>query len=461
MSDQEKVHPADQVLPVPQLFVLGLQHVLVMYAGAITVPIIIGGALGLPRDQIAFLISADLFACGIVSIIQSMGIWRFGARVPVMMGVTFASVPPMIIMARNPDLGIQGLFGSVIGAGVIILFIAPMIGKLIRFFPPVVTGTVITVTGLALMPIGINWAAGGQPMITQMVDSVAQRVPNPAYGSIEYIGLSAVVLLVILAFAKFGRGFLANISVLMGLLFGFAVTAAVGKVQFSGVAEADWFAVIQPFHFGLPIFHVGSILSMTVVMIIVMVETAGMLLAVGEMVDRRMDEKRIADGLRVDGLGTIIGGVFNTFPYVSYSQNVGLVGVTGVKSRWVCVMAGAIMIVLGLVLKLAVVAASIPIYVLGGAGIVMFGMVCATGIKILAGVNYAERGNLFIVSVSVVLGMIPVVSPGFYSKMPGFLAPITHSGIVAAALSAFLLNLYFFHLRNRSSEQQAIASSTA
>lgn len=446
MSNNQTVHPADQMLPAPKLFALGLQHVLVMYAGAIAVPLIVGAAIGLDKPQIAFLISADLFVTGIVSIIQSFGFWRFGARIPVMMGVTFASVPPMVLFAKDPTLGLPGIYGAVIGAGIVILLIAPFISKMIRFFPPVVTGTVITVTGLALMPIGINWAAGGQPMMTKVVDGAAQRVPNPDYGSLEYLGLSIVVLVIILAVTRFGRGFLSNIAVLVGLAGGFALTMLLGKVEFAGLSDAAWFAVITPFHFGYPIFDLGAIFSMTIVMIIVMVETAGMLLAVGEMVDRPMDEQRLADGLRVDGLGSIIGGIFNTFPYVSYSQNVGLVGVTGVKSRWVCVMAGGIMIVLGLVPKLAVIAASIPIYVLGGAGIVMFGMVCATGIKILSGVDYGKRGNLFIVGVSVVLGLIPVLSPTFYSHAPAFLAPITHSGIVMSAISAFLLNLYFFHL---------------
>lgn len=438
-------HPVDEVPPPAQLVALGLQHVLVMYAGAIAVPLIIGGALGLPKDQIAFLISADLFASGIVSIIQSLGIWRFGARLPVMMGVTFASVPPMLALAHNPDMGITAIYGAVIGAGVVVLVLAPFIGRLIRFFPPVVVGTVITTTGLTLMPIGINWAGGGQPMITVIEEGIAKRVPNPDYGAPTYIALSLFVLVIILAVAKFGRGFWANIAVLIGLATGFALAWAAGFVEFRGLAEAAWFSPVTPFHFGLPVFDLQAILSMSIVMVVVMVETAGMLLAVGGMVDQPVDERRMTEGLRVDGIGSIIGGIFNTFPYVSYSQNIGLVGVTGVKSRWVCVMAGAILIVLGLVPKLSTIAASIPVVVLGGAGIVMFGMVCAAGIKILAAADFSERGNLFIVGVSLVLGMIPTLAPAFYAKMPAALDPITHSGIVMAAISAFGLNLYFRH----------------
>lgn len=440
------VHPVDEVPPPLHLFALGLQHVLVMYAGAIAVPLIIGGALGLPKDQIAFLISADLFASGIVSIIQSLGIWRFGARLPVMMGVTFASVPPMLALAKNPDLGITAIYGAVIGAGLFVLLLAPFVGKLMRFFPPVVVGTVITITGLTLMPIGINWAGGGQPMITVIEEGVSKRVPNPAYGAPEHILLSLFVLAVILVVAKFGRGFLANIAVLIGLVAGFVAAWLAGMVEFRGVADAAWFSPVMPFHFGYPVFDLQAILSLSIVMVVVMVETAGMLLAVSGMVDRQMTEKRMTEGLRVDGLGSIIGGIFNTFPYVSYSQNIGLVGVTGVKSRWVCVMAGAILIVLGLVPKLSTVAASIPVVVLGGAGIVMFGMVCAAGIKILGAVDFTQRANMFIVGISIVLGLIPTLAPTFYGRMPAFLDPFTHSGIVMAAVSAFVLNLYFSHL---------------
>lgn len=440
-------HPVDKIPAMPQLFALGLQHVLVMYAGAIAVPLIIGSSLNMPKDQIAHLISADLFASGIVTIIQSKGIWRFGARLPVMMGVTFASVPPMLLIGADPNLGLRGIYGSVIGAGVIILLLAPLMSKLIKFFPSVVTGTVITMTGLSLMTIGINWSAGGRPTVSETINGVTQQVANPAYGSLDVLGIAAVVLLIILAITKFARGFASNIAVLIGIAGGLAIAISLGRVELVGLAEAKWFDVVRPFHYGMPIFNSGAIFSMTVVMLIVMAETAGMLLAVGVMVERPVNESAMADGLRVDGIGSIIGGVFNTFPYVSYSNNVGLVGVTGVKSRWVCVMGGCILIVFGLVPKLSVIAASIPIYVLGGAGVVMFGMVCATGIKILSEVNLSERKNLYIIGVSMVMGMIPVLSPTFFAHMPSFMQPITHSGIVLSALTAFGLNLWFFHFR--------------
>ena len=443
MSQHSGTHPVDHVPPPRELFVYGLQHVLIMYAGAIAVPIIIGGVLKLPKDQLALLISCDLFACGVVSIIQSAGVWKLGVRLPVMMGVTFAAVPSMVVLAGNPEMGAAGLFGAIIGAGIVSMLLAPVIGRFVRFFPPIVTGTVITVTGLTIMRVGLNWAAGGNPTVTQVVDGVATTVPNPAYGAPENLLFALLVLIVILLMARFTKGCWANISVLVGLVVGFVVALVLGRVDFSGLAEAPWIEPVRPLAFGMPTFDFWAIASLSIVMVIVMVETIGMLLAVGEMVGRRPDSKAITRGLMVDGFGTMFGGIFNTFPYVSFSQNVGLVGVTGVRSRWICVAAGVILIVLALFPKLAVIAASIPIYVLGGAGIVMFGMVCATGIKILAAVDFSARHNLFIVAIAIGFGMIPLVAPAFFTYMPAALSPLTHSGIAMSAIAAVVLNAYF------------------
>ncbi|WP_322998507.1 nucleobase:cation symporter-2 family protein [Castellaniella sp.] len=451
------VHPADEVLPVWELFIFGLQHVLIMYAGAIAVPLIIGGVLGLPKEQIALLINCDLFACGVISILQSVGFWKFGVRLPVMMGVTFATVPSMIILAGDPNIGAQGLYGSIIGAGIVTMILAPFVGKLVRFFPPVVTGTVIAVTGLTILRIGINWAAGGNPTIRKMVDGVLQDVPNPNYGAPENLLFAGLVLIVILLLAKFAKGFWANISVLVGLLVGFALAWMTGRVDLTGLREAAWFEVIEPLAFGWPTFHPWAILSLSIVMVIVMVETIGLLLAVGEMVGRRPGPEGITRGLLVDGLGTVIGGIFNTFPYVSFSQNIGLVGVTGIKSRWVCAMAGIILIVFALFPKLGILAASIPAYVLGGAGIVMFGMVCATGIKILSDVDYRNQHNLFIVAISVGIGLIPMIAPSFFGHFPKSLTPLTHSGIALSAIVSMLLNFYFNHFRASRTQQAASA----
>lgn len=430
----QQVHPVDARPPLMQLFTLGLQHVLVMYAGAVAVPLIIGGALQLDKATIAFLISADLFCCGVVTLIQCIGFGRFGIRLPVIMAVTFAAVGPMISIGLNPELGLQGIFGATIAAGLISLLFVPLIGKVMRFFPPLVTGIVITSIGLSIIGVGINWAAGG--------------VGSPDYGAPRYLLTSLAVLIFILLITRYVRGFIANIAVLLGMAFGFVIALFMGEVSLQGIGDMEWFALIVPFHFGPPKFELWSIVTLTVVMLITFIESMGMFLALGEIVERPVDRKALEKGLNVDALGTVIGGFFNTFPHTSFSQNVGLVGITGVRSRWVGVMAGVILVVLGLVPKISLLVASIPTFVLGGAGIVMFGMVLATGIRILSQVDYAkQRHNTFIVAISLGMALIPTVAPNFFSQLPNSLEPILHSGILLASFSAVILNLYFNGLK--------------
>ena len=456
MNRPSNVHPVDEVLPAGRLTLLGIQHVLVMYAGAVAVPLIIGGALKLPKEQMAQLINADLFACGIVTLIQAIGFWRFGIKLPVMMGVTFAAVGPMVVMAGNPELGLLGIYGAVIGAGIFGILIAPLISRMLPLFPPVVTGTIITVIGVSLMRVGVNWAAGGNPTIPGPTGPIA----NPAYGAPIHLAIAAFVLIFILIITKFVKGFLANVAVLAGIIVGTLVAMALGKVSFVGIHEASWVAIVRPFQFGLPKFNLVATLTMCIVMIVVMVESLGMFLALGNITGRTISQRDLSDGLRVDGLGTLLGGIFNTFPYTSFSQNVGLVGVTGVRSRWVCAAGGAILMLLGLLPKLAVVVASVPSFVLGGAGIVMFGMVCATGIRILGGVDFQNnRFNLIIVAISIGFGMIPIVADKFFAQMPKPLSPLLHSGILLASIVAVLLNLFFNQIK--SLEEAGVESAGA
>ncbi len=470
-------HPVDELLPTPRLLTLGFQHVLVMYAGAVAVPLIIGRALQLSPEDVAFLISADLFVCGIVTIIQSLGATRwFGIKLPVMMGVTFASVGPMISMAiANPGTdGARMIFGAIIGAGIIGILVAPIVSRMLRFFPPVVTGTIILVIGVTLMRVGINWVFGVPvgPTAPRLVDpehaawlkqaaeaasiagstlgdvpaglSAAPKLANPAYAPMSHMAISAFVLLVIVAIARYARGFLSNIAVLVGIIVGGIAAALFGMMDFAKVASADWFALITPFHFGAPIFDPVLIITMALVMFVVMIESTGMFLALGDMTGRKVSQPELSAGLRTDGLGTLIGGIFNTFPYTSFSQNVGLVGVTGIKSRYVCVAGGAILIALGLIPKMGALVEALPTFVLGGAGIVMFGMVAATGIRILSAVDFrTSRNNLFIVGVSLGLGMIPLIAPDFKMWMPHAIHPLIDSGILLASISAVALNALF------------------
>jgi xanthine permease len=444
MSTTE-VHPVDAVLPPGQMFLIGLQHVLVMYAGAIAVPLIVGGALKLPKEQLALLINADLFACGIATLIQCIGVWKFGIRLPVVMGVTFAAVGPLVAMA-NAGLTVQVMYGAVIVAGLATMLVAPVFSRLLRFFPPVVTGTIITVIGITLLRVGITWAGGG--------------VAAKPFGALGNLSIALVVLIAILAVNKYLRGFWANISVLLGLIVGFLLALPLDKVNLSGVADASWFAIVLPFWFGMPQFEIGSIISLCLVMFVVMVESTGMFLALGEVTKRPVTPADLTRGLRADGLGTVIGGIFNTFPYTSFSQNVGLVGVTGVRSRWVVAVSGVILIALGLIPKLATLVASIPQAVLGGAGIAMFGMVAATGIKILSRVDFESRSNLLIVAVSIGAGMIPLMAPTFFDEFPLWTKSLTHSGITLTAIVAVLLNA-FLNGGGKAEDGNAAAVATA
>jgi len=465
------VHPVDEKLPVARLGALGLQHVLVMYAGAIAVPLIVGRALKLTPEQVALLISADLFACGIVTLIQSLGVTRwFGIKLPVMMGVTFAAVGPMVAFA-NAQPGVDGaraIFGAIIGAGIISMIIAPLMSRLLRFFPPVVTGTIITIIGVSLMRVGVGWAMGGPAFLAQRTDvlklvemvdkakatAAAASAPltlgpipmvdNPAYGALDNMAIAAFVLIIVLLLVKYTKGFLANISVLLGIVAGCALAIAMGKMSFEHVAKAHWFDVVTPFAFGVPTFDFVMILTMTLVMIVVMIESTGMFLALSDITGKKIGQDELAAGLRTDGLGTLIGGIFNTFPYTSFSQNVGLVGVTGVRSRYVCVAGGIIMLGLGMLPKMAAFVEAIPQFVLGGAGLVMFGMVAATGIRILSTVDYKNnRNNLYIVALAIGFGLIPLVAPRWTQQMPHGLHPLLESGILLTAVAAVLLNLFF------------------
>ena len=482
------VHPVDERLPTGKLTALGLQHVLVMYAGAVAVPLIIGRALKLSPEQVTMLIQADLFCCGLVTLIQAFGATQwFGIKLPVMMGVTFAAVAPMVAMA-NATPGVEGaglIFGAIIGAGVISILLAPVVSRMLRFFPPVVTGTIIAVIGISLMRVGINWIFGvpAGPTAPQIVNpehaqwlatvkamagaavqpvagasaaaaatvppmpaglSLVGTVPNPKYAQLPHIAIAAVSLVSIMLIAKYARGFIANISVLLGIVVAAIIATGMGYMNFDKVAKANWFDLVLPFEIAAPVFDPILILTMTLVMIVVMIESTGMFLALGEMTDRHVDQPALSRGLRTDGLGTLIGGIFNTFPYTSFSQNVGLVAVTGVKSRFVCVAGGLILVGLGLLPKMAALVESLPTVVLGGAGLVMFGMVAATGIRILGGVDFKHnRFNALIVAISIGVGMIPLIAPNFKQWMPHGLHPLIESGILLASISAVLLNLFF------------------
>ncbi len=429
----ETVHPVDEVLPPGRLAIYGAQHVLAFYAGAVIVPILLAGAIGLSKDQLVYLISADLLTCGIASIIQSVGFWKIGVRLPLLQGVTFTAVGPMIAIGKAHGGGSQSLvyiYGSILIAGAATFLLAPYFSKLLRLFPPVVTGTVILVIGVTLLPVAAQDVGGGDPTLA-------------SFGSFENIELAAVTLLFIIGLQRFFRGgFIATVAVLLGLVFGTIVATIAGVTDFSSVSHAKLLGITTPFHFGAPKFAIAAIVSMLIVMFITMVETTGDVFATGEIVEKPIRSTDIARALRSDGLSTALGGLLNSFPYTCFAENVGLVRLTRVRSRFVVATAGVFMILLGLLPKIGQIVANIPLAVLGGAALVMFGTVAAVGIQTLTRVDFHDDRNVLIVAVSLGLALIPVAFPTFFHRFGPDVQTIVGSGITMGAFSAILLNLF-------------------
>ena len=437
----KNLHPVDQKLPLGQTFFYGLQHVLAMYAGAVAVPLILANALGLSTSQLIYLINADLFTCGIATVIQTLGICRMGSKLPIIQGVTFAAVTPMIMIGKNG--GMTDIYGAVMVAGFVVFLIAPYFSKLIRFFPPVVTGSVITIIGISLLPVSVRWAGGGNP--------AAKDFGDPAS-----LLLALLVLIMVIVFYRWFTGFLRNISVLLGLIAGTIIAMFLGRTNFSAIAKADWFGITTPFAFGMPTFEPSAIAAMVLVMLVVMTETTGDFIAVGEIVDKQIDQKTLTRGLRADGFSTLLGGIFNAFPYTAFAQNIGLISLTNVKSRFVVAASGCILIALGLFPKLAALIASIPAPVLGGAGLAMFGMVAANGIKTLSKVDFNGNFNILVVGVSLAMGLIPMAVPSIYSHLTGTLQVVFDSGITIGSLTAILLNALLNRGKSEEKVQQAL-----
>jgi OHCU decarboxylase len=440
-------HPVDEVLPVPRLAVYGFQHVLAFYAGAVIVPILLANSIGLSTQELIHLINADLFTCGIASIIQSVGFWKVGVKLPLLQGVTFTAVSPMIAIGLAAGGGTDGLlviYGAVIVAGLFTFLIAPYFSRLIRFFPPVVTGSVITIIGLALLPVAAADAAGG-----------AGPTLHPESG--RNLAYAIGTLALIVAIQRIFKGFLATVAVLAGLVVGTLVAWALGDADFGAVSGSGWVGVTTPFHFGWPRFSVAAIISMIVVMLITAVETAGDVFATGEIVEKRIGRDDIARALRADGLSTTIGGVFNSFPYTCFAENVGLVRLTRVKSRWVVAAAGAIMIIIGLVPKAGALVAGIPHPVLGGAALAMFATVAVVGFQTLSRVDFHDHRNVVIVATSVGLAMYVTAQPDVAKAVPEWAQIILGSGITLGSITAIVLNLLFHHVG--SSRGPAVAGA--
>ncbi len=406
---------------------LGMQHMLAMYAGAIIVPLIVGGGLGLNQKELTYLVSIDLLMCGVATILQALSNRFFGIGLPVVLGCTFTAVGPMIAIGKQ--YGVSSIYGAIIAAGLFVVIFAKLFGKLVKLFPPVVTGSVVTVIGVTLVPAAINDMAGG--------------VGSKDFGSLENLALAFGVLLFIIIMYRFFDGFIRSISILLGLLFGTIVAAFMGKVSLQAVGEADWFHGIQPFYFGTPTFELTPIITMILVACVGIVEATGVYFALSDICNKKIGEKELTKGYRAEGLAMVLGGIFNAFPYTTYSQNVGLVQLTGVRNRVIIYTCGGMLIVLGFIPKIAAITTIIPKSVLGGAMLVMFGMVMAYGIKMLSSVDFGKQENLLIVACSVGIGLGVTVVPTLFSQLPENIRILTDNGIVLGSASAVLLNIVF------------------
>ncbi|MFM0282262.1 nucleobase:cation symporter-2 family protein [Paraburkholderia sediminicola] len=426
MSNQSATHPLDEILPLRQLASYGLQHVLVMYAGAVAVPLILGSALGLTQQQMVTLINANLLTSGIATLIQTIGFWKFGARLPLIQGCSFIAIAPMIMIGKQ--YGLTYVFGSVIAAGALTILIAPVFSRLLRFFPPVVIGSLITIIGVSLMPAAAIWLGGGDPGAS-------------SFGSVANLVLGfATVAVTLFVYARF-TGFIGNLSVLVGLVVGTIIAMACGMTSFAHVGDAAWFEISAPFAFGAPSFAVTPILVMSLAMLVIMAETTGNVLAIGTIIGRPSSQTTLGNAFRADGLSTMLGGVFNSFPYNAFTQNTGLIALSNVKSRYVVASAGVIMILMGLFPKLGALIASVPRPVLGGCAIVMFGMTTVAGIQELSRVKFDGTRNAIIVAVSISVGVLPMSFPAIFGHVSGPAKLILDSGIFLGAITAIALNI--------------------
>ena len=440
------IHPVDRVPPLHKLLVFGLQHLCIMYAGAVAVPLIVGPAIGLNSAQIAALVSADLLVSGIATIIQSAGIKNIlGVRLPVVAGATFTVLNPMIIIA-NQYGGVKGLpyvYGAMLISGVLGMILAKPFSMIIRFFPPLVAGTVICIIGLSL---------GGADI--SLIAPTVVRGANVA--QVSHVVLAGIVILSIILISRLFRGFVSQIAVLLSIVIGTIVAALIGQADFSNVSHAAWFGGPEIWRFGAPKFAAAPIITMCIVMVVTFTESTADMLAVGELVEKDLTPNDLARGLGTDALSAFIASFTNSFPDTAFAENVGLVGLTGIRSRWVVTTCGVFLLLMGLIPKVGQIVADLPGPVIGGAATIMFSMVTAVGIQTLHKVNFRNNHNLLIVAVSLAVGLIPAFDPNFYDSFPKNFQVIFGSSITATVITVFVLNLVFNHWGAADQEESAV-----
>lgn len=430
MRDDQGVHAVDEWLPLKWSIPLGFQQLLAAYASIIIAPLVLAAALDWPQEQTTFLLASGLFGSGVATLIQCLGVrgLPLGTKLPVVQGTTVAVIPPLLAIGADGDL--TAMFGGTIVGGAVCLLLAGYWSRLLRYFPPLVTGTVITVIGISLLPVAVMWLSGGRGF-------------GPQETSVVEIALGLGTLLLVLLLMRFGSDLMSRTAILVGLIAGSVIGGFLGMSDFTGVADASWISIPMPFAFGPPSFTGAACAAMTVTMLVTMVESTGDYLAIGEVCDQEVDERRLAAGLRAEGLGTMIGGVFNAFPFTTFSQNIGLIRVSGIHSRYVVAITGAMLVAMSLAPKAAALVANIPTPVLGGCGLALFGSIAATGIQTLRRVDFEHTGNVLTLGISLGAAMLVVSNPIYFSALPKAVADILNNPITLGAVCAVVLNLVF------------------
>ncbi|HEP1280497.1 TPA: purine permease [Streptococcus pyogenes] len=415
-------HSTKQEHSHSQSAVLGLQHVLSMYAGSILVPIMIAGALGYSARELTYLISTDIFMCGVATFLQLKLTKHTGVGLPVVLGCAFQSVAPLSIIGAQQGSG--AVFGALIASGIYVILVAGIFSKIARFFPPIVTGSVITVIGLSLVGVAMG--------------NMGDNVKEPTAQSMM---LSLLTIVIILLVQKFTKGFVKSISILIGLVAGTLVSAMMGLVDTTPVVEASWIHVPTPFYFGMPTFEITSIVMMCIIATVSMVESTGVYLALSDLTNDQLDEKRLRNGYRSEGIAVFLGGLFNTFPYTGFSQNVGLVQISGIKTRRPIYYAAGILVIIGLLPKFGAMAQMIPNPVLGGAMLVLFGMVALQGMQMLNRVDFQKNEYNFIIAAVSISAGLGFNGTNLFASLPETAQMFLTNGIVIATLTSVVLNL--------------------
>ncbi|WP_194834262.1 uracil-xanthine permease family protein [Nocardia sp. XZ_19_369] len=429
----EGTHPVDSRLPFGRQLTFGIQHVLIMYTGCITVPLVFGAAAGLDRATIGLLISADLLIAGVITLVQSLGVGKLaGARLPIICGATFIGLDPMILIAK--EYGLQAVYGSMMIGGVVGVALAVPFARLVRFFPPLVTGTVLTVVGVSLIGVAGGLIIGNDPKAA-------------SFAAPSHIGLAAVVFLIAVVFLCLGRGMVAQLGVLIGLVVGIVIAIPMGLIDTDGIAGADWVGPPKPFHFGAPEFPITGVVAMSVVMAVVFAESTASMLAISEITGKPIGKGDLARGLVGDGLSGVLGGVFTSFVDTIFNQNVGAVAATRVFSRYVTATSGVILVVLGLMPRFGAIVAAIPEPVVGGVGLVLFATIAIVGIDTLRKADLADRVNATIVATALGVGLLPVMAKDMFVHFPSAAQILLTSGITLGAATSFTLNVLFNHTR--------------